>query len=243
MMKVDKFIQQMRLAASVKSIYIKGCFGAPMNDSNKKRYTQNNEYNKRPARTAKIMACAPDVFGSDCCGIIKGALWDWNARVDKQYGGAVYKSNGVPDVGADGMIKACKDATTDFSKIEPGMLVWMSGHVGIYVGDGQVVESTPSFNDGCQYTWLGNLGYKQGNWRRWTKCGHLPWVEYVSSVEPQKPGIEDPAVPAEYYTVVRGDTLSKIAKRFGTNVQALLRLNPAITNPNKIYVGQKIRVK
>ena len=50
-------------------------------------------------------------------------------------------------------------------------------------------------------------------------------------------------MPAEYYTVVRGDTLSKIAKRFGTNVQALLRLNPAITNPNKIYVGQKIRVK
>ena len=238
MMKVDEFVRQMRLAASVKSIYIKGCFGAPMNDSNKKRYTQNNEYNKRPARTAKIMACAPDVFGSDCCGVIKAVLWDWNSRVDKQYGGAVYKSNGVPDVGADGMIKACKDATTDFSKIEPGMLVWMSGHVGIYVGDGQVVESTPSFNDGCQFTNLGNTGHKTGNWRTWKKCGHLPWVDY--GTQAQAPA---PAPSEKWYTVSKGDNLTKIARRNGMTVSQLIKLNPQIKNPNIIIVGQKIRIK
>ena len=63
-MKSDEFLQKMRLAASVKSLYVKGCFGAPLNDTNKKRYTQNNVYNKRPARTAKINAASADTFGS-----------------------------------------------------------------------------------------------------------------------------------------------------------------------------------
>lgn len=238
MMKVDEFLEKMRLAANVKSLYIKGCFGAPMNDTNKKRYTKNHEYNRRPARTAKILAAGPDVFGSDCCGIIKGCLWGFSADASKRYGGAEYKSNGVPDIGADDMIKACKDATTDFSHIEPGMLVWMSGHVGIYVGDGQVVESTPSYKDGCQITNLGNLGYKTGNWRSWKKCGHLPWVEYPAG------GQAAPAQPKEtWYTVQKGDNLSKIAKKYGLTVAQIVKLNPGIKNPNLIRVGQKIKIK
>ena len=238
MMKVDEFLSKMRLAASVKSLYIKGCFGAPLNDTNKKRYTQNNEYNKRADRVAKIMTASADTFGSDCCGIIKACLWNFSADSTKRYGGAEYKSNGVPDVGADGMIQACKDATTDFSKIEPGMLVWMSGHVGIYIGDGQVVESTPSFKDGCQITNLGNLGYKTGNWRTWKKCGHLPWVEYHAAI------LQSPVQPKEtWYTVQKGDNLSKIAKKYGTTVTQIMKLNTQITNKNLIRVGQKIRIK
>lgn len=45
-----------------------------------------------------------------------------------------------------------------------------------------------------------------------------------------------------YYTVRRGDTLSGIAKQYDTTVSALAEIN-GIANPNKIYVGQKIRVK
>lgn len=44
------------------------------------------------------------------------------------------------------------------------------------------------------------------------------------------------------YSVVKGDTLSGIAKRNGTSVSALVKLN-SIVDANKIYVGQKIRVK
>jgi LysM repeat protein len=43
------------------------------------------------------------------------------------------------------------------------------------------------------------------------------------------------------YVVKRGDTLSAIAKQNGTTVAVLARLN-GIVNPNKIYVGQKIKV-
>ena len=44
------------------------------------------------------------------------------------------------------------------------------------------------------------------------------------------------------YTVKRGDTLSAIAKRYNTTVAVLLRLNPQIRNPNRLYVGQRIQV-
>jgi len=42
------------------------------------------------------------------------------------------------------------------------------------------------------------------------------------------------------YTVKKGDTLSAIAKRYGTTVDALLKANPNIKNPNLIKVGQVI---
>lgn len=43
------------------------------------------------------------------------------------------------------------------------------------------------------------------------------------------------------YTVVKGDTLSKIAKQFGTTVNTLVALN-GIKNKNLIYVGQVIKL-
>lgn len=45
-----------------------------------------------------------------------------------------------------------------------------------------------------------------------------------------------------YYAVKRGDTLSAIASKYGTTYQKLAQMN-GISNPNKIYAGQKIRVK
>ena len=43
------------------------------------------------------------------------------------------------------------------------------------------------------------------------------------------------------YTIVRGDTLSGIAKRFGTTYQEIARLN-GIADPNKIRAGQVIKI-
>jgi len=46
----------------------------------------------------------------------------------------------------------------------------------------------------------------------------------------------------QFYTVRWGDTLSRIAGRFGTSVSALMKLN-GFSNPNRIYAGQTICVK
>ena len=44
------------------------------------------------------------------------------------------------------------------------------------------------------------------------------------------------------YSVKSGDTLSQIAKKEGTTLKALLAANPGIKDPNKIRVGQKIKL-
>ncbi len=45
-----------------------------------------------------------------------------------------------------------------------------------------------------------------------------------------------------YYTVKSGDTLSKISKQYGTSINQIASWNN-IKDVNKIYVGQKLRVK
>lgn len=42
------------------------------------------------------------------------------------------------------------------------------------------------------------------------------------------------------YAVVEGDTLDALATKYNTTVDAILRANPSITNPNLIYIGQQI---
>jgi lysozyme len=44
-----------------------------------------------------------------------------------------------------------------------------------------------------------------------------------------------------YYTVKSGDTLSGIASRYGTTYQHLAEIN-GLSDPNKIYAGQKLKV-
>lgn len=45
----------------------------------------------------------------------------------------------------------------------------------------------------------------------------------------------------QYYTIKYGDTLSEIAKKYGTTQQSLIQLN-GIRHPDKIYAGQRIRI-
>ena len=62
--------------------------------------------------------------------------------------------------------------------------------------------------------------------------------EAVQAIVNKKLGIKNPV----YYTVKSGDTLSKIANRFGTTYQKIAQMN-GIGNPNRIHAGQRLRVK
>lgn len=207
-----EFVAMAQHAAEGKSLYIMGCFGAPMNAKNKARYRKNNAYNKQPARQKKIDAATADTFGFDCVGLIKGILWGWNGDVNKTYGGAKYKSNGVPDTTADGMLKKCTDISSDFT-VEPavGEMVWMSGHVGIYIGGWLVIESTPIWKDGVQITACNHTvsGY---NKRNWSKHGKLPYVEYIPEPAPQPEPTPEPEIKV-------GDTVNFTGTKCWSNSQ------------------------
>lgn len=192
-MKASVLIQKLReIERNHKTLYVMGCFGAPLTGGNVARYCQNHDYNKKANRTAMIKAAAdktPPVFGFDCVNLIKGVLWGWNGDASKKYGGAAYKANGVPDIGADSMIKVCKDVSTDFRTIIPGEAVWLSGHIGVYVGGGVVIECSPAFKNCVQETACLNIGTVAGmNGRKWTKHGKIPYVTYDVAAEKPSTG-------------------------------------------------------
>lgn len=180
---VDKAVD---IAKNYKTLYVMGCFGAPLTGSNVSRYCNNHSYNKNATRTAMIKAAAnqsPPVFGFDCVCLIKGILWGWDGDASRTYGGAGYAINGVPDIGADTMITKCTGvSTTGWEDMVIGEAVWMSGHIGIYIGDGLAVECSPKWENKVQITAVGNIGSKAGyNTRRWTKHGKLPYVDYTGA--------------------------------------------------------------
>lgn len=187
-MKSSEFISKLlSVVNDEKTIYVMGCFGAPLTGSNVERYKNNHSYNMAAARQTMIDAVAnqsPPTYGFDCVCLIKGILWGWSADPDKTYGGASYASNGVPDIGADTMIAQCSGVSTDFAGIVPGAAVWCSGHIGVYIGDGLAVECTPSWENRVQVTAVANIGTVAGyNARTWTKWGKLPYIEYEESTE------------------------------------------------------------
>jgi LysM repeat protein len=67
------------------------------------------------------------------------------------------------------------------------------------------------------------------------------------SVSPQptpipSPTTTPPATTGQIYIVQKGDTMNKIARRLGITLAALVKVNPQVTNINRIYVGQKLNI-
>ena len=177
-MKASEFIKKLiDIANNYKTLYVMGCFGAPMTSSNKTRYCNNHEYNAQRLRTNYIKNASSDTFGFDCVCLIKGVLWGWCGDKNKTYGGASYAVNGVPDINADVMFERCSDISSDFSKIEVGEAVYTPGHIGVYIGDGLAVECTPAWKNKVQITAC-NCAKSGYNTRNWKKHGKLPYIQY-----------------------------------------------------------------
>ena len=66
-------------------------------------------------------------------------------------------------------------------------------------------------------------------------------IAAVRKIEQEKAAAE--AAAAKYHTIRSGDTLGKIARRYGTSVRAICRLNPGLTEKTTRRIGRSIRVK
>lgn len=248
-MKASDFVKKLEdIAKNYNTLYVMGCFGAPMTKANKTRYCSNHTYNKQASRTKMIQAASADTFGFDCVNLIKGVLWGWCGDKKKTYGGAKYNINGVPDTNADGMIKLCKNVTTDFSKIEVGEAVWCSGHIGVYVGDGLAIECTPSWKNKVQITAVKNIGTKSGyNARTWTKHGKLPWIDYNVVEAPKKSTAttKKPAASAEEVKASEGADkyLKDLSGTYVTTGNVHMRNDAGITKKSLCVIPKGTKVK
>lgn len=184
-----EFVEKLKdIAADYKTVYMWGVFGAPVTEKVISDKTAQYPSWYTAAKQALFRSLiGKGYFAFDCVNLLKAILWGWNGDSSKSYGGAKYASNGVPDVNADGMIAKCLRVTTDFSNVEVGEALWMSGHIGVYIGDGLAVECTPAWENKVQITAVGNIGKKKGyNTRTWTKHGHIPYITY-EKIKPEQP--------------------------------------------------------
>ena len=84
-----------------------------------------------------------------------------------------YGTNGMPDIGADTMYANAEESgTIDTIPEIPGLAVWHEGHIGIYIGNGQVIHASGT-KVGVVQTPIGNSG-----WTHWLK---IPYITYYDS--------------------------------------------------------------
>ena len=110
---------------------------------------------------------------TDCVGLIKGYGW-----LEASTGAIRYGTNGMPDYGANTMYRAAVNAGVsgqDYGPISTmpdivGLAVHMDGHIGVYIGNGYVIEAANT-STGVIKTQLVGRG-----WREWCK---IPYINYL----------------------------------------------------------------
>lgn len=76
----------------------------------------------------------------------------------------------MPDVGANQMYyNAAVSGTIDTIPDTPGLAVWHDGHIGVYIGNGEVIEAM-----GTKY----GVVKTQLEGRGWTHWLQVPYISY-----------------------------------------------------------------
>ena len=107
---------------------------------------------------------------ADRVGFIKGYGWLNAETLEIEYG-----TNGMPDIGADAMYaNATEKGMIDTIPEIPGLAVWQEGHIGIYIGNGEVIEAM-----GTRY----GVVRTQLSERHWTHWLKIPYINYIEETE------------------------------------------------------------
>jgi len=100
----------------------------------------------------------------DCIGLIKAYMWDKDGKVTY---------NSATDVNANMMYNNAKEKGTINTMPEiSGLAVYKQGHIGVYIGSGQVIEAHNT-SKGVIQTPLKGAGSTA--WTHWLK---VPYIEY-----------------------------------------------------------------
>ena len=102
---------------------------------------------------------------TDCVGLIKGYGW-----LDIDSMTIAYGTNGMPDTSANQMFYAASvSGPIGTIPDTPGIAVWHDGHIGVYIGNGEVIEAMGT-KHGVVKTRL-----TERNWTHWLE---IPYINY-----------------------------------------------------------------
>lgn len=148
--------------------YWYGCFGQKASEALYER--KRKQYPKMYTATDFLQQVGQKVH--DCIGLIKGYFWCDNADDTSPK----YCSNGFAELSVNMLYTHCKRKSTDMGKLPevPGIAVFMMGHVGIYIGGGEVIEAR-----GHRYGVV-KTKLTERPWKRWA---WIEEIEYVNEIE------------------------------------------------------------
>ena len=184
--KLKDFLDSLNKALESNTCYLQGGFGQRLWVPD--WYNANYDWNKKNAYIINLHKNPNEkCYGFDCICLIKAACWNFSADPSKEFGGSKYQSNSVPDTTVAGFASSCPDYSTDFSK-DPdiGEILFYDkkgSHAGVYIGNGEVIESTPAWACGVQKTLLPDrLNPNKLPVRKWYAHGHTSYIDYSESV-------------------------------------------------------------
>ena len=166
-----EFVNKLLEVRKYQTKYAKGTFGQRATDSliNQKAKQYPKWYTD--SRIASLKALSDDTRLFDCVGLIKGVMWG--------FPNIIYTSNGVKDYSDQSIWEVSTDKSYDFAHVEVGELLWLQGHVGVYIGEGKAIECTTAGTGNVQITAVSNIGQIAGlRSRKWTTHSKLPFIVY-----------------------------------------------------------------
>ena len=155
-------------------------------------YSKTNQY---PAyyTDARMPRYRDDIAKGKCCadcvGLIKGYYWENNGKI-------VY--NAATDVNTGGMFNKAKikEPIATLPNV-PGLIVYKSGHVGVYEGSGYVIEAK-GFAYGVVRSRITDTP-----WTHWLVCPFISHPGYEEVL-----GIGEPVFPCYALVVTQRDPLN-----------------------------------
>lgn len=199
----EEFALKCQEVLKYKTCYAKGTFGQCATSAFiRKKATQYPAW-YTSMRIRNLEALPDDTRLFDCVGLIKAVFWN--------FPNTVYASNGLKDQNDQKMWESCKDRSEDFSNIQIGELVWMQGHVGLYIGNGKAIECTGAWENKVLISAVSNIGFIQGlHHRRWTGHGKLPFLTYDKAEDSNSN--EKPKVDYSNYPVLKKGSTGEYVK-------------------------------
>ncbi len=124
----------------------------------------------------------------DCSNLGKSIIWSKGSIVNNYTVNnfqRVDTSCGLGDWSTETIYSKAPNPSTDFSSIIPGEWLYMSGHIGYYIGDGQVVECTTGWGANAviksQIDKNGNRSWNGSGNGKWIAHWKAPWIDYSTS--------------------------------------------------------------
>ena len=174
--------------AKAKSVYMWGEYGRPVTErtiaAKAKRYPLRYT-EKRQAKLRNLVG--KGYIGCDCGGLYKYFLWSDGGKAPLRYIKAT-------DRNASGMYSSATERgkISDMPEI-PGLILYMPGHCGVYVGDGYAVECTlGAFGDGIVRTPVRDRG-----WTHWLKMPEIDYREQAETAHILKKTVDAVALRSE----------------------------------------------